>query len=64
MKDKLDTKTGNLLASPGARRQARYADRQRAAGRRQVAYWLTDNERAAVDGLITQLRRGADHDAC
>lgn len=56
MRDKADSKTGDLLASPGARRQAAYAERQRAAGRRQRSYWLTEDEAGAVAALLERLR--------
>lgn len=58
MKDKADKKTGNLLTavSPGARRQAEYSARQRAAGRTQKAFWVTPDEAAAIVELINQLR--------
>lgn len=59
MKDEKDKKTGNhLLASPGAKRQAAYAARQRARGRRQRSYWLTDSEAEQVAALLQQLRAG------
>lgn len=51
-----DTKTGDLPASPGARRQAAYAERQRAQGRKQRTYWLTDDEAAQVAALLERLR--------
>ena len=38
MKDANDKKTADLLASPGAKRQAAYAERQRAQGRRQRSF--------------------------
>lgn len=60
MRDPQDKQTGDLLVSPGARRQAAYAARQRAQGRRQRAMWLTDDEAAAVAALIEQLRAGQD----
>lgn len=56
MKDRRDKQTGDLLRSPGAGRQAAYADRQRAAGRRQRSMWLTDDEAAAVAALLKQMR--------
>lgn len=62
MRDPQDKQTGDLLASPGARRQAAYAARQRAQGRRQRAMWLTDDEAAAVAALIEQLRAGQTDD--
>lgn len=56
MKDAKDKKTGDLLASPAARRQAAYVERQRASGRRQRGYWLTDAEAEQVAALLEQLR--------
>ncbi len=60
MKDPRDKQTGDLLASPGARRQAAYAARQKAQGRRQRAMWLTDDEAAAVAALLKQMRGNDD----
>lgn len=40
----------------GAKRQAAYADRQRALGRRQRSFWLTDQEYDAVAQLLEELR--------
>lgn len=54
MRDKKDTKTGDLLKI--ASRQGRYAERQRQAGRRQRSYWLTDSEAEAVAALLAELR--------
>jgi len=58
MRDTRDTKTGNLLASPVARRMAAYRERQRAKGLRQFTYWLTDAEAAQVAAFLEQLRAG------
>ena len=58
MKDAKDKKTANLLASPGAKRQAAYAERQRAMGRRQRSYWLTETEAEQVAAFLEQLRAG------
>ena len=57
MKDSRDKKTGDLLASSGAKRQAAYAERQRALGRRQRSYWLTDVEAEQVAAFLEQLRQ-------
>ncbi len=62
MKDSRDKKTGNLLASSGAKRQAAYAERQRALGRRQRSYWLTDVEAEQVAAFLEQLRAGQKED--
>lgn len=48
-------KTGG--ASSGARRQAKYAERQRASGRRQRSYWLTDEEAAAIADFLEDMRK-------
>lgn len=40
MKDQKDKQTGDLLASPDAVRQARYAERMKAKGMRQRKFWL------------------------
>lgn len=49
-------------ASSGAKRQAAYAARQRARGRRQRSYWLTDDEAAQVVALLERLRDQKDGD--
>lgn len=56
MKDAKDNKTGDLLKSPTARRQAAFKERMRAAGYKQFNQWLTDAEAAAVLAFIEQLR--------
>ena len=58
MKDPLDRQTGDLLqaASVSRPRQLAYVERQRAMGRRQRGYWLTDSEAKAVLAFIEQLR--------
>jgi len=58
MKDPLDRQTGDLLqaVSSSRPRQAAYVARQRAMGRRQRGYWLTDSEAKAVLAFIDQLR--------
>lgn len=62
MRDPNDKQTADLLAAvSGTRpRQAAYVARQRAMGRRQRGYWLTDAEAEAVAALIEQLRAGQD----
>lgn len=52
MRDFRDNKIGNT----GARRQAAYAERQRARGRRQRSFWLTDEEAGRVVEFIEQMR--------
>nr|WP_220755953.1 hypothetical protein [Citrobacter braakii] len=47
MKDHRDTQTGNLLATPNAIRQARFADAQRKLGRKARKIWATDDETEA-----------------
>lgn len=39
-----------------AERKAAFRERQKALGRRQRNYWLTDDEAAAVAALIERLR--------
>ncbi len=58
MRDPNDKQTADLLAAvSGTRpRQAAYVARQRAMGRRQRGYWLTDAEADAVTAFIEQLR--------
>jgi len=61
MRDPHDKQTGDLLREGGTRpRQVAYVERQRAMGRRQRGYWLTDAEAEAVTALIEQLRAGQD----
>lgn len=40
MKDARDRRTGDLLASPGAQRQARYEARRKEQGFRRATVWL------------------------
>lgn len=56
MRDRHDKQTADLLKSPAANRQAAYAAKQRAAGRKQRSYWLTDEEAAAVAAFLERLR--------
>jgi len=57
MKDNRDNKrTGNLLASPDAIRQARYADRMKAKGLRQRKFWLTDEEYETLRATLERMR--------
>lgn len=56
MRDRHDKQTADLLKSPAANRQAAYAAKQRAAGRKQRSFWLTDDEAAAVSALLERLR--------
>ena len=44
MKDTKDNKTGDLLKSAGARRQAAYRERQQAAGKRQRVVWIHEGD--------------------
>lgn len=57
MKDEHDQKTGDLLLSPNARRQAAYAERQRALGRKKFSYWMRPEEAAQVAAFLEQLRQ-------
>ncbi len=58
MKDAKDKKTGDLLASSNSRRQAAYAERQRALGRKKFSYWLRPDEAEQVAAFLEQLRAG------
>lgn len=58
MKDEHDNKTGDLLLSPNARRQAAYAERQRALGRKKFSYWMRPDEAEQVAAFLEQLRAG------
>lgn len=60
MRDEHDNKTAELLASSGAKRQAAYAERQRAQGRKQRSFWLNDAETAQVFALLERLRPEAE----
>jgi hypothetical protein len=54
MKDAKDKKTGDLLAS-SAPRQAAYAERQRALGRKKFSYWMRRTRPSQV-ALLERLR--------
>lgn len=56
MKDEREHKTGDLLLSPNARRQAAYAERQRALGRKKFSYWMRPEEAAQMAAFLEQLR--------
>jgi hypothetical protein len=56
MKDQKDKQTGDLLATPDAVRQARYAERMKAKGMRQRKFWLTDDEYEALRECLEELR--------
>lgn len=58
MKDEHDNKTGDLLLSPNARRQAAYAERQRAMGRKKFSYWMRPDEAEQVAAFLECLRAG------
>ena len=60
MKDENDNNTAELLVSTGAKRQADYAARQRAQGRKQRSFWLNDAEAAQVAELLERLRPEAE----
>lgn len=45
-----------ITEAPNRSRQARYAANQRALGRRQRSFWLTDHEAEAVQELISSIR--------
>ncbi len=56
MKHQKDKQTGDLLASPDAVRQARYAERMKAKGRRQRKFWLPADEYEALRECLEELR--------
>lgn len=56
MKDKHDHKPDDLLLSPNARRQAAYAERQRAQGRKKFSHWMSSEEAEQVSAFLVQLR--------
>jgi hypothetical protein len=56
MKDQKDKQTGDLLATPDAVRQARYAERMKAKGMRQRKFWLTDDEYEALRECLEEPR--------
>lgn len=57
MKNPADQSTQDLVQRERNRRkQAAFATRQRAAGRKHCGYWLTPTENAAVVEFIQQLR--------
>lgn len=60
MRDEHDNKTAELLVSSGAKRQAAYAERQRAQGRKQRSFWLSDAEAQQVAELLERLRPEAE----
>ena len=62
MRDAHDNKTAELLVSSvsGAKRQAAYAERQRAQGRTQRSFWLSDAEAQQVAELLKRLRPEAE----
>ena len=63
MKDAHDHKTGDLLLSPNARRQAAYAERQRALGRKKFSYWMRPDEAEQVAAFLERLRlEEAEHE--
>lgn len=59
MRDEHDNKTAELPVS-GAKRQAAYAERQRAQGRKQRSFWLSDAEAQQFAELLERLRPEAE----
>ena len=57
MKQREDTKTGDMLRSTGAKAQAAYAERMKAQGLRQRTFWLTDEEAEKVRRYIERSRK-------
>ena len=63
MKDAKDKKTFDLLASSNSRRQAAYAERQRALGRKKFSYWMRPDEAEQVAAFLERLRpQEAEHE--
>ena len=63
MKDAKDKKTRDLLASSNSRRQAAYAERQRALGRKKFSYWMRPDEAEQVAAFLERLRpQEAEHE--
>jgi len=59
MKDKNDTQTRDAFRSQSnAERQRAYRARQRAAGRKLVQLWLTDEEHEFVRTVLNLNRKG------
>ena len=56
MKDQKDKQTGDLLASPDAVRQARYAERMQAKEMRQGKFGLTYGGYEALRECLEELR--------
>jgi hypothetical protein len=56
MRDERDKKTSNLLATGSAARQTRFADQQRAMGRKARKIWATDEEVKALRQQLEQMR--------
>ena len=54
MRDKRDTKTGDLLKA--TTRQGRYSEKQRELGRRQCSFWVTDAEKEVLAATLAELR--------
>lgn len=57
MKDPKDTKTAELL--PTLTKAQRFRAKQIAEGRRQYAYWLTENEARILKDYIERMREVA-----
>lgn len=56
MRDAKDKQTGNLLATGNARRQSRFAEQQRALGRKARKIWATDAEAEALRLYLDEIR--------
>lgn len=56
MKDQNEKNTSSLLATPNAIRQARFAEQQRAMGRKARKIWATDAEVKALRLFLKELR--------
>lgn len=60
MRDSYDKNTRNMLVSGNAARQQRFADQQRAMGRRARKIWATDEEAEALRLYLDELRAARD----
>lgn len=60
MRDNHDKQTRNLLATGNTARQTRFADQQRAMGRKARKIWATDEEAKALRLYLNELRAAQD----
>ena len=65
MRDPADKVTTNLpLKLTGAERQAAYAKRHKAAGKVQISFWVTPEEKEAVVALLAKMRSHENQQRC